>query len=82
MYIYWHQWLGGVNYLKYILRLIKSNMLRYGIGTKCRMESSRSDVWHQSEGRYTLRVMPCRRKATDSMHRTSRGDYIPILRIG
>ena len=32
--------------------------------------------------RYTLRVMPYRRKATDSMHRTSRGDSIPILRIG
>ena len=26
------------------------NSLRHGIGTKCRMESSRSDVWHQSEG--------------------------------
>ena len=26
------------------------NLLRHGIGTKCRMESSRSDVWHQSEG--------------------------------
>ena len=26
------------------------NSLRYGIGTKCRMKSSRSDVWHQSEG--------------------------------
>ena len=23
------------------------NLLRYGIGTKCRMESSRSDVWNQ-----------------------------------
>ena len=34
----------------YIIR----NLLRYGIGTKCRMESLRSDVWHQSEGRYTL----------------------------
>ena len=26
------------------------NLLRYGIATKSRMESSRSDVWHQSEG--------------------------------
>ena len=26
------------------------NLLRYGIATKERMESSRSDVWHQSEG--------------------------------
>ena len=30
----------------YIIR----NLLRYGIATKERMESSRSDVWHQSEG--------------------------------
>ena len=27
-----------------------SAVRRYGIGTKCRMESSRSDAWHQSEG--------------------------------
>ena len=27
-------------------------------------------------------VMPYRRKATNSIHRTSRGNYIPILRIG
>ena len=51
----------------YIIR----NLLRYGIATKERMESSRSDVWNQSEGEihagawchtpaaipYTLRVI-------------------------
>ena len=30
----------------YVIR----NLLRYGIATKERMESSRGDVWHQSEG--------------------------------
>ena len=30
------------------------NLLRYGIATKERMESSRSDVWNQSEGKCTL----------------------------
>ena len=30
------------------------NLLRYGIATKERMESSRSDVWHQSAGERDL----------------------------
>ena len=30
------------------------NLLRHGIGAKCRMESSRSDVWHQSAGERNL----------------------------
>ena len=47
--------------------------------TCCGMESERSDAWNQSEGAYTLRAMPYRRKATDSMHRASRGDSMPIL---
>ena len=98
---------------------------RYGIKAKPCIESSRSDVWNQSKGKYTLtrdnqakrvgklacqrasadcsasvpsktehstkcrranggraRSMPYRRYATDYIHRTSRGDSIPILRIG
>jgi len=47
--------------------------------TCCGMESSRSDVWNQSEGRYTLRrdAIRLRRFRT-----RLRRDYIPILRIG
>ena len=33
--------------MKYGIR----NLLRYGIGTECHMESSRSDVWHQAAGK-------------------------------
>ena len=46
------------------------NLLRYGIGTKCRMESSRSDVWHQSEGSYTLTrdAMPSQSDGFHSPH--------------
>ena len=47
----------------------------YGIITKWCMASIR-----RRDTRW--RVMPCRRKATDSIRRTSRGDYIPILRLG
>ena len=46
------------------------------------MESSQSDVWNQSEGKCTLTrdAIPC--LGTDSIHRTSRGDSMLILRIG
>ena len=42
-----------------------------GMESRCKpcMESSRNDAWNQSEGAYTLRVMPCRAKGTDSMPR-------------
>jgi hypothetical protein len=51
------------------------------------MESSRIDVWNHGKAVYVIKpqgnarycVMPYRRKATDSIHRTSRGDSIPSL---
>jgi hypothetical protein len=51
------------------------------------MESSRSDVWNHGKAVYGIkpqgnaryRVMPYRRKATDSIHRTSCGNSMPSL---
>ena len=51
----------------------------YESTTCCGMESSRSDAWHQSEGRYTLKRDAIRLRR---LHTRLRRDYIPILRIG
>jgi len=44
----------------------------------------RSVVSHQAAGKYTLTRddMQGRRAALDDMHRTSRGDDMPSLRLG
>ena len=51
-------WLGMSypNHLKVVDGI--RNLLRYGIVTQCRMESSRSDAWHQAAGHefYTRHV--------------------------
>ena len=56
----------------------------------CGMESDRRSAWNHHKVMHGIktkedarwRVMPCRREAANSIHRTSRGDAIPILRIG
>ena len=46
------------------------NLLRYGTRPWVWMESSRSDAWHQSEGRYTLKrdAIPCQRHGFHTPH--------------
>ena len=59
------------------------NLLRYGIATKERMESSRSDVWHPSEGdRDLIRASRDAIRDFDAIPYNARGALMPYQSFG